>query len=67
MPIFETSTLFILLYAYQKLTGDAAFVQQYESLLYQYAEYMAPRSLYLDSQLISVDAQVSRMHLLTIY
>lgn len=56
MPLFETSAIFILLYAYQKLTGDVSFVQKYERLLQNYAGYMAPRSLYPDSQLISVDS-----------
>lgn len=56
MPLFETSALFILLYAYQELSGDNLFAQQYEQLLQGYAEYMATRSLYPDSQLISVDA-----------
>lgn len=55
MPLFETSALFILLYAYQELTGDDAFAQQYQRLLQGYADYMATRSLYPDSQLISVD------------
>lgn len=56
MPLFETSATFILLYAYQKLTGDVAFVQKYERLLQKYAGYMAPRSLYPDLQLTSVDS-----------
>lgn len=55
MPNFETSVLFILLYAYQKLTDDTAYAQQYTSLLEGYAQYLAPRSLYPAAQLISVD------------
>ena len=55
MPLFETSALFILLYAYQKFTGDLAYSQRYASLLKAYAEYLAPRSLYPDTQIISVD------------
>ena len=56
MPLFETSTLFILLYAYQKYTGDTAWAQNYLPLLEGYAEYLAANSLYPASQLISVDA-----------
>lgn len=56
MPLFETSTLFILLYAYQKFSGDTSFAQQYLPLLQGYAEYLAANSLYPASQLISVDA-----------
>ena len=55
MPLFETSSLFIMLYAYQKLTGDNAYIDQYQRMLDGYAQYMASRSLYPDSQLISVD------------
>jgi hypothetical protein len=55
MPLFETSALFILLYAYQKLTGDTDWVKQYSTLLEGYAEYLAANSLYPASQLISVD------------
>ena len=56
MPLFETSTLFILLFAYQKYTGDTAWAQNYLPLLEGYAEYLAANSLYPASQLISVDA-----------
>jgi hypothetical protein len=56
MPLFETSTLFILTYAYQKLTGDTSFTKQYNSLWEGYASYLAANSLYPASQLISVDA-----------
>lgn len=56
MPLFETSTLFILLYAYQKFTGDTAWAQQYLLLLEDYAEYLALNPFYPASQLISVDA-----------
>lgn len=56
MPLFETSTLLILLYAYQELTGDTAWALQYSSLLNGYAEYLVQNSLYPASQLISVDA-----------
>lgn len=31
MPLFETSSLFILFYAYQKYTGDASWTKQYSS------------------------------------
>lgn len=56
MPIFSTSSLFILLYAYQKLSGDTEYAAGYEKLLKGYADWLAePRSLYPRRQLISVD------------
>lgn len=55
MPNFETSSLFILLYAYQKLTGVTTYAAKYQSLLKDYAVWLAPRTLYPESQLISVD------------
>ncbi|KAI7031471.1 DUF1793-domain-containing protein [Hortaea werneckii] len=56
MPLFETSSLFILFYAYQKYTGDASWARQYSSLLTGYADYLVDHSLYPQAQLISVDA-----------
>jgi len=56
MPLFETSSLFILLLAYQKYSGDTAYAQEYIPLLKGYADYLARNSLYPASQLISVDA-----------
>lgn len=56
MPLFETSTVFIILYAYQKYTGDTSFAAEYSSLLAGYANYLNENSLYPASQLISVDA-----------
>lgn len=57
MPVFETSALFIMLYAYQELTGDTKYAAQYSELLKGYADWLAePRSLYPSRQLISVDA-----------
>lgn len=57
MPLFETSSLFILLLAYEKLTGDTAYARQYTPLLKGYAEWLANgNSLYPSSQLISVDS-----------
>ncbi|OKL60941.1 hypothetical protein UA08_03712 [Talaromyces atroroseus] len=56
MPLFETSTVFILLYAYQHYTNDASFAAEYTTLLTRYANYLAENSLYPASQLISVDA-----------
>ena len=56
MPLFETSALFILFYAYQKYTNDTSWAQQYLPLLEQYATYLVDNSLYPTSQLISVDA-----------
>ena len=55
MPLYETSALFILLYAYQKLTGDTAYAWHYQSLLEGYAEWLVPNTLYPARQLISVD------------
>lgn len=55
MPLFETSTFFIMLYAYQEYTGDTSFAAEYASLLAGYAEYLNENSLYPASQLISVD------------
>ncbi|KAF2771578.1 glutaminase A L-glutamine amidohydrolase [Teratosphaeria nubilosa] len=56
MPLFETSSLFILFYAYQKYTNDTAWAQQYSSLLTQWGNYLVQNTLYPASQLISVDA-----------
>jgi hypothetical protein len=56
MPLFETSTLFILLHAYQKYTGDTTWVKQFLPILKGYAEYLAVNTLLPASQLISVDA-----------
>jgi hypothetical protein len=56
MPLFETSSLFILLLAYQRYSGDTAYAQQYRPLLEDYADYLVHNSLYPSSQLISVDA-----------
>ncbi|KAI7276327.1 DUF1793-domain-containing protein [Hortaea werneckii] len=56
MPLFETSSLFILFYAYQKYTGDASWAKQYSSLLTGYADHLVDHSLYPSAQLISVDA-----------
>jgi hypothetical protein len=56
MPLFETSSLFILLLAYQNYSGDIAYAQGYRSLLEGYADYLVKNSLYPSSQLISVDA-----------
>ena len=56
MPLFETSSLFILLLAYQNYSGDTAYAQEYRSLLEGYADYLVRNSLYPSSQLISVDA-----------
>lgn len=56
MPLFETSSLFILLLAYQNYSGDTAYAQRYRPLLEGYADYLVHNSLYPSSQLISVDA-----------
>ena len=56
MPVFETSAFFILLYAYQKLSGDTKFLADYSDLIKGYADWLAePRALYPGRQLISVD------------
>ncbi|KAF7187912.1 Glutaminase A [Pseudocercospora fuligena] len=56
MPLFETSSLFILLLDYQQYTGDSSFAKQYSSQFPGWANYLAQNSLYPASQLISVDA-----------
>lgn len=56
MPLFETSSLFILLLAYQKYSDNTAYAQNHRSLLEGYADYLVHNSLYPSSQLISVDA-----------
>jgi hypothetical protein len=56
MPLFETSSLFILLFAYQKFANDTTFAAQYSSLFPGWAEYLIKNGLYPPSQLISVDA-----------
>lgn len=56
MPLFETATMFILLLAYQKFSGDTTFAAQYRSLFDGWANYLAENGLYPANQLISVDA-----------
>ncbi|KAK4551522.1 hypothetical protein LTR86_011129 [Recurvomyces mirabilis] len=58
MPLFETSSMFILLHAYEKLTNDTAWLRQYDDLLEGYASWLSTNSLYPASQLTSVDAIV---------
>ena len=55
MPNYETSALFILLYAYELFTGDNTYVLQYQDLLHGYADWLAQHALYPEPQLISVD------------
>jgi hypothetical protein len=55
MPNYETSALFILLYAYELLTGDTTYASQYQDLLHGYADWLALHALYPEAQLISVD------------
>ncbi|PCG95081.1 protein of unknown function DUF1793 [Penicillium occitanis (nom. inval.)] len=56
MPLFENSSVFIMLYAHQKYTGDTSCTAEYVSLLAGYAEYLNQNSLYPASQFISVDS-----------
>lgn len=56
MPLFETSSMFILLHAYQLFSNDTSLTAQYAELLPGWAEYLVEHSLYPSSQLISVDA-----------
>lgn len=56
MPLFETSSIFILLYAYQLFANDTSLTIQYADLLPGWAEYLVQNSLYPANQLISVDA-----------
>lgn len=55
LPIYETSTLFILLAVYEKYTGDKSVSQQYASLLNGYARWLSDNTLYPSAQLTSVD------------
>ena len=55
MPNYETSALFILLYAYQSYNRDTSYASQYSDLLAGYADWLAQNALYPESQLISVD------------
>lgn len=48
--------MFILMYAYQLLSGDTSLTTEYETLLPGWAEYLVENSLYPASQLVSVDA-----------
>lgn len=56
MPLFETSSVFILLYAYQLFSNDTSLTSQYVNLLPAWADYLVEHALYPSSQLISVDA-----------
>ncbi|CZT15638.1 related to glutaminase A [Ramularia collo-cygni] len=56
MPLFETSSMFILLYTYQLFSNDTSLTAEYAHLLPGWAEYLVENSLYPSSQLISVDA-----------
>ena len=56
MPLFETSALLILIRAYQFLTNDLSYADQYQLLILQYADYLIASTLYPATQLISVDA-----------
>ncbi|CAK3896735.1 related to glutaminase A [Lecanosticta acicola] len=56
MPLFETSSMFILMYAYQKLSGNDSYTTKYSDLLPGWAQYLADNGLYPSKQLISVDA-----------
>jgi hypothetical protein len=56
MPLFETSSLFILLLAHQKFSKNTSYAQRYLPLLEKYADYLVLNCLYPSSQLISVDA-----------
>ncbi|KAK5113984.1 hypothetical protein LTR62_003107 [Meristemomyces frigidus] len=56
MPLFETSSLFLLIYTYVKFTSDETWITEYLPLLEGYAQYLITHSLYPPAQLISVDA-----------
>lgn len=56
MPLFETSSIFILLYAYQLFSNDTSLTAQYVELLPDWAQYLVENTLYPSKQLISVDA-----------
>lgn len=56
LPVFESSSLFILLYAYQKFSGNDTWTRSHRPLLEGYAKYLAENTLYPARQLTSVDA-----------
>jgi hypothetical protein len=56
MPLFETSSLLQMVYAYQLYGNDKAWAGNYTSLLSGYATYLQYNGLIPATQLISVDA-----------
>lgn len=51
-----TGSFFIMVHAYQKLTGDKAWAQKYAALFEKYADYLINNGLYPSSQLDTVDS-----------
>lgn len=51
-----TAGFLIMIYDYQKLTGDKAFAQKHSKILEQYANYLAKNGLYSSSQRDTVDS-----------
>ena len=56
MPLFESSALLQLVYAYQMYGNDKAWAGNYTSVLSEYATYLQYNGLIPATQLISVDA-----------
>ena len=51
----NTGSFFFMVYAYQKLTGDKTWAQEYAALFEKYADYLINNGLYPFSQLDTVD------------
>ena len=52
----NTGSFFIMIYAYQKLTGDKTWAHKYAALFEKYADYLINNGLYPSSQLDTVDS-----------
>ncbi|KJX96342.1 DUF1793-domain-containing protein [Zymoseptoria brevis] len=56
MPLFETSSILILLHAYEQFSNSTSLTDRYASLLPSWADYLVSNALYPSTQLSSVDA-----------
>ncbi|SMR53333.1 unnamed protein product [Zymoseptoria tritici ST99CH_3D1] len=56
MPLFETSSMLILLHAYEQFSNSTSLTDRYASLLPGWADYLVSNALYPSPQLSSVDA-----------
>ena len=52
----NTGSFFIMVYAYEKLTGDNTWTKMYAALFEKYANYLINNGLYPSSQLDTVDS-----------